>query len=255
MFKNVSLGHLLLIVMLLITAGCAEKLVNSSSQPEPEPEPEPIPADAALVLFWLIDGTIPNNIELEQLLPTFNLLETDARISFQSSQPGYPNVNRVGSMERRNMPTEVNYLPEANNNIPFAEADMRGIQLREPFVGEAGEHELLFEIDASNMADLVLSLAIMDEGASDSIFVHYATDEARSNWSTEGLTTPNRSQSLTNGTYRRIVFYLDEAENVSGNPHLTVRLTFSSINRTENTGARVNFNNFAVHAVPLSQND
>jgi hypothetical protein len=59
-------------------------------------------------------------------------------INYQSCLPGYPypigdpNRNKA-SMERRNSPTTINYRPEANGNVAFAAADMKGLQIKQPF--------------------------------------------------------------------------------------------------------------------------
>ena len=68
-------------------------------------------------------------------------------------------------MERRNSPTVLNYIPEANNNIPFASANMRGIQIKQPFQYQGMENTLLFNFSTEGYKNLIFGFAAKDEDA------------------------------------------------------------------------------------------
>ncbi|MFD0777681.1 CotH kinase family protein [Flavobacterium myungsuense] len=90
------------------------------------------------IYYWMMNSTIANNLPLETLNTTYKTGTTDGVIQYQSCLEGYPFVStdvanwRKASMERRNSPTDINYIPLANNNLPFATSDMRGLQIKEP---------------------------------------------------------------------------------------------------------------------------
>jgi len=90
------------------------------------------------IYFWMMNSAIANNLPLETLTSTYKGGNTDGVIQYQSCLVGYPFVStdvahwRKASMERRNSPIELNYIPLANNNLPFATSDMKGLQIKEP---------------------------------------------------------------------------------------------------------------------------
>jgi hypothetical protein len=95
-----------------------------------------------LTHYWLFDTSLPNDQPLEEI-ESFYALAQPGLLTFHSALPGYPfdpaHPNwRKASMERRNAPTPINYRPEGNNNIPYANCNMRGIQIKQPFAGDGG---------------------------------------------------------------------------------------------------------------------
>jgi hypothetical protein len=85
----------------------------------------------------MMDGNMANNTPLQTLNTTFKVGATDGVIHYESCLVGYPFNSadpnwRKASMERRNSPIDINYIPEANNNLPFATSDMKGLQIKEP---------------------------------------------------------------------------------------------------------------------------
>lgn len=246
--KTFSAFLLLFLISVLFT-GCAEKLVDPSSDQNQQPDLTPIPADASLYLFWVFDGRVANNVELEQIDATFDPEETGARISFKSGLPNYPNTGRLGSMERRNSPTELNYLPEGNNDIPFEEADIRGIQIRQPFRGANGEHELYFHIPLTNASAPVLRFAMMDEGAADGIVFDYSVTSGFQLWTQADIVQSQTTQNLITGTYQVYTVDLSAVEAAANNAELIIRARFLTDDGFASNGDRVTFNNVSVFAV------
>ncbi|MCH8485460.1 MAG: hypothetical protein LAT75_01255 [Candidatus Cyclonatronum sp.] len=239
-----------LLFSLMLLAACAEKLVDPhTSNNTQQPEPEPLPADASLYLFWVFDGRVPNNVELERIDATFDPGETGAHIFFKSGLPNYPNTGRLGSMERRNSPTDINYLPEGNNNLAFEEADVRGVQIRQPFRGANGEHELYFHIPMTGASAPVLSFAMMDEGAADGIQIDYSVTSGFQLWTQNGMEQSQTVRNLITGTYSRIVADFSGVEAAANNPDFIVRVRFLYDDGFASSGDRVTFNNVAVFAV------
>ncbi|AXI99333.1 hypothetical protein CYPRO_0045 [Cyclonatronum proteinivorum] len=248
--KSLASLTFFLLASLLFTA-CADKLVDSSSPygNNQQSDPDPVPADASLYLFWVFDGRVANNVELERLDATFDPLETGAFISFQSALPGYPNTGRLGSMERRNAPTDVNYLPEGNDDIPFEEADVRGVQIRQPFQGSNGEHELYFHIPMTNASAPILRFAMMDEGAADAIVFDYSVTSGFQQWTQAGMVDAQTTQSLTTDTYQIYTVDLSGVEAAANNADLLIRARFLTDDGFASNGDRVTFNNVSVFAV------
>lgn len=237
-----------LLVILMLT-GCAEKLVDPTSNQLQQPDPTPISPDASLYLFWVFDGRVANNVELERIDATFDPKETGAKITFKSGLPNYPNTGRLGSMERRNSPTDLNYLPEGNNNIPFEEADVRGVQIRQPFRGANGEHELYFHIPMTNASAPVLRFAMMDEGAADGIVFDYSVTSGFQLWTQANMVQSQTVQNLTTGTYNRYTVDLSGVEAAANNADLIIRARFLTDDGFASNGDRVTFNNVSVFAV------
>lgn len=237
----------ILFFALLIT-GCAEKV--ASVQDEPEPPPTNNQPGENLIYFWVFDGNLANNTELEQIDATFPE-NSDARIEFVSSLDGYPNTDRRGSMERRNRPTDINYRPNGNNNVPFADANMRGVQVRQPFEGPNGENTLIFHLPSGGFKDLLFSFASKDEDAATSLLFDYSVTAGQATWTTTGLSQSSINQALVTDDYRLFELNLANIEDVNDNPNLKVRVRFVVPDGDADNGDRVTFNNVALDGNPI----
>ena len=202
-----------------------------------------------LLNFWMFDRRIPNDLPLEEIPAVYSHADV-ATLYYQSCLPGYPydpshEYWRIGSLERRNNPTALNYRMEGNNHIPYDNSDMLGIQVKQPLAHGERESELIFHLPATRVKDLVFSFAATDDGAADALVVDYSVDGA-SNWTNQHLV--NYYLPLTN---QYILYEIDfsHIDEINGNPDFFIRIRFSGNNLYNNNGKSVTFNNFSLDGV------
>lgn len=211
------------------------------------------------IYFWMMDSSIPNNTQLETLNSTFEFSTANAVLEFQSCLVGYPfsssspNYHHA-SMERRNSPTSVNYLPQANGNLTFEASGMRGLQIKQPFQNGGLENTMIFKFSTLGYKNIKFAFAILDEGAATGITLDYATNSGSPNWITTGL--PSSAFTISNA-YKRIEADLSAILAANDNPDLKIRIRFTGPNMTADSGNRVTFNNISVEgvAMTLTEND
>lgn len=209
-----------------------------------------VPATTATsepIYNWFMGTAIPNDTPLLTLNPTFTE-GPSASISFQSSFAGYPFDNthpnwRKGSMERRNSPTDINYIPEANGGAPYTAGNMRGLQITQPFQADF-ENTMIFNINTDDYKDIIFATAVKDEGAAEAITVDYSTVEGTPVWTTEGMAST--TFALTNA-YQLMQFDFTPVTAANNNPNFKVRLRFTGPDMTADNGNRVTFNNISIH--------
>ncbi len=245
--KNTTLLITLTALALLFTACVKDELADL---PEPPPPPDP---DAQLVHFFFISDDMANDTPFETLEFTYSISE-QAHIHFHSALDGYPFEEghpnwRKASMERRNEPTDINYRPEGNNNIPFADVtDMRSLQVRQPFTGDGGENTMFFHLPTTGYQNPVFAFAAMDEGAADRLIIDYSIVSGESQWTEEGL---EETEFDLQEMYGLIRVDFSDIEGTDDNPDFTVRLRFEGGNMAADEGDRVTFNNFSMEASPI----
>lgn len=205
------------------------------------------------IYFWVFDGTVANNIPLTSLNSTFEV-PTEAVLAYQSCLVGYPfdgtSPNwRKASMERRNSPTSMNYIPEANNNIPFATADVKGIQIKQPFTNNGLENTMVFNLSSLGYGDLKFAFAAKNELAADGLIVDYSVAAGSPNWITTGLSA---SSFVLTAEYQLFTVDFSNVAAADNNANLKIRIRFTGSNMTEDLGNRVTFNNISVHGVALA---
>lgn len=227
-------------------------MISCSSSTEAPVEPV-IPADPVLIHFWYFDVTIPNDIELMNIPATFSATGNSGNIRFESALSGYPETERMASLERRNRPTSINYRPNGNGGMSFIVAadSMRAIQVKEPFVGDAGENSLILDLPTSAHERATLTLAAMDENAVNALRFDYSIASGNPQWITTGMNNNQISQAL-GGQYILIEVDFSEIEGVNNNPNFKVRIRFDVLDGTKNEGDRATFNNIALDAAPIS---
>jgi len=208
---------------------------------------------AVPIYFWMFDTNVANDTPLTTLNSTFEV-PTEGSMEFQSCLTGYPFDStspfwRKASMERRNSPTNINYIPEANKNIPFATSNMRGIQIKQPFQSGTQENTLVFNLSTSNFKDIKFAFAAINELAADAIVVDYSIVGGTPIWITDGLAQTSYPLSAAFQLFQIDFSSIESAEN---NPNFKVRLRFTGSNMTEDLGKRVTFNNFSTTGVPIS---
>ncbi len=215
-----------------------------------------------LIHFWFFGGDIPNNTPLEYLGTTFSLVD-GALITYHSALEGYPfhpdhHSWRQASMERRNAPTGINYRPQGNSWIPYEQSGMRGIQVRQPYRGDAGENTVFLHIPTTGFEDIVVGFAAMDQGdnedlmAAEELLIDYAIEDGE-DWFTTGL-----DESVLKLMHEEYLLYeidFSGIEAVNNNPDFVLRIRFDGQNLYLNEGDRVSFNNISVDGIPLEPPD
>lgn len=200
-----------------------------------------------LIYFWLFDTSLPNDTPLQQIEATFDLTG-EASIQFHSALAGYPFYSghpswRKASMERRNAPTEINYRSEANNGIPYAASNMRGLQIKQPFTGSGGENIMTFHVPSSDYQDLVFRFAAKDEGAAEYLLPEYSVAQDEPVWIP--LPAPGDTLSLST-VYQLFEINFQQLDLANNNPDFKIRIRFGGSNMSADLGKRVTFNNFSL---------
>lgn len=207
------------------------------------------------IYFWVFDSSVTNDAPLTSLNATYEI-PGDAVLNYQSCLTGYPFDSthpnwRKASMERRNSPTEINYIPEANNNLPFATANMRGIQIKQPFENNGNQNAMIFNLPTTGYKDIKLAFAAKDEAAADGIIVDYSVSSGAPVWVTTGLSAT--TLPLT-ANYQLFNVDFSPIETADNNTDFKVRLRFSGANMTADLGNRVTFNNMSATGIHLNLN-
>jgi hypothetical protein len=217
--------------------------------------PDANPQPAQPIYFWLMDNQLPNDLPLESVASTYEVFSNDAILSFTSSlgssypfDPSHPNW-RKASMERRNSPTSVNYLPQANNDQPFAVSNMRGLQIKQPFQNNGLENTLTLHVPTQGYKDVKFSMAIKDEGAATGILIDYSITDLNPVWTSAGMAA---GEFALNDDYQRIEVDFSDIPLVADNPDFAIRIRFTGPNMTEDNGNRVTLNNLAMTGTVIS---
>ncbi|MBN1874423.1 MAG: CotH kinase family protein [Anaerolineae bacterium] len=210
-----------------------------------------------LLHYWLFDSTIPNDTPLEILGASYSALsDADVYIEFESALAGYPFDEehpdwRKASMERRNAPTEINYRPEGNEGIPFEEADMRGIQIKQPFTNADyndtmlfdRQNTLIFHLPTTGYQDVVFQFAAKDEGAADALCFDYATSANEDDW----ITTDAISDTASlDENFQLYTLDFTGIEAINNNPAFKIRIRFAGSDMIADEGNQVTFNNISL---------
>ncbi len=199
------------------------------------------------IYFWMMDSEIPNDTPLTSLDATFEMNAQNASITYQSALAGYPFTDThpnwgKASMERRNAPTNINYIPEANENIPFDTSDMRGLQIKQPFQNGSLQNTMIFNVPTQGWQDIKFAFAAKDENAADAIQLDYAVNSGTPVWTTTGIT----STLPLGDAYQLYEIDFSNLSSVDNNANFKIRLRFTGPNMTVDNGDRVTFNNISV---------
>ncbi len=205
------------------------------------------PPPDTLLDFWYFNVDLDNDTPFETLESTYSI-DNGGMIEYQSALSGYPfypgNENwRKSSMERRNRPTALNYRPEGNGGELYDETETRGLQVRQPFTGDAGENTMIFHVSTEGYKNISFSFAAKDEGAADSLIIDYSVEPNSDQWDTTGMTVPVLELQ---DSYQLYEINFSDAESVDNNPDFRIRIRFDGEDMTADEGERVNFNNIAL---------
>ncbi len=203
--------------------------------------------EPVLLHYWLFDTSIPNDTPLEWLDAFYGIL-SGGKLEYASCFEGYPfDENhpqwRKASMERRNQPTPINYRPEANNFTSYANANMRGLQVRQPFTDAGKQNTMIFHVPTTGFSNIVWRFAAKDEGAADYLIIDYAVDKDDDTWTDDGLV--NNVLPLSSW-YQLFEVDFSEIASVSNNANFRLRIRFGGNNMSEDAGNRVTFNNISM---------
>lgn len=212
------------------------------------------PVDTQDVIhYWAMTNGLPNNTPLENVQATHHLTAAAGSIIFQSAYAGYPftpadSLWRNSSMERRNQPTTLHYLPYANQNIPYASANIRGLQVRQRLKHQSDSVAMTLRFATRYFKDIRIDMAVVDEGAAEALFVDYFDDDKQV-YSTENLS--DSIFPITTDNYFLVGIDLSNVQKAIHRDSIDVRLRFISQNPEANDGNRVTFNNIGVKGTPI----
>lgn len=151
-------------------------------------------------------------------------------------------------MERRNSPTTVGYVPEANNNVAFADADMKGMQVKEPLATATAVNTMEFDFPTTGYQDIEFSFAAINELTNATgLLIDYSTVSGTPVWQTAGLAS---STLALTSAYQLFNVDFSSIAAASNNANFKVRLRFTGSNLTVDNGNRVTFNNIAAYGTP-----
>ncbi|MGB4205790.1 MAG: CotH kinase family protein [Bacteroidales bacterium] len=205
-----------------------------------------------LLYFWVFDTTLPNDYPLQEVNARYQL-PGNGLISYHSALLGYPFYSghpnwRKASMERRNAPTEINYHPEGNNGVLYPASNMRGLQIKQPFTGDAGENIMTFHLPSPGYENLILRFAAKDEGAADYLLPEYSVNSGEPAWFT---TEPPYDTLILSTLYQLYEIDLRTLIPANNNPDFKLRFRFGGSDMSANQGNRVTFNNISLSGTPV----
>ena len=211
-------------------------------------------SESMLVHYFLFTSDLPNDTPLTTVDPNYYIVP-GSKIQFESCLPAYPfepghPLWRKASMERRNRPTNMNYLPEGNKGQVYNDQYIRGLQIKQPFQKENRRNSLILHLPTSGFKNPLIRFAAMDEGAAEALEIDFAVTDEPGQWET----LPAGNYSLKPDNYYRL-YEIDfgEIPEASNNPWFRIRIQFGGPNMQEDLGKRVTLNNISLHGTPLIQ--
>ena len=208
--------------------------------------------DRLPVYFWALDHSLPNLSLLSTIDASFEQT-FDAAMHFTSCLDGYPFA--VGNpdwgkaaMAKFQSPTNINYFPDANYGIDYANAGIMGVMITQPFQWGTAENTMVLNLPTQGFKNIVVSFAAKDSNAADALVVDYSVSSGNAQWITTGL--PFASLPL-HSDYSLYSADFTAISSVSDNPDFKLRVRFSGENMTQMNNGRVYFNNVSVFGSPL----
>lgn len=216
---------------------------------------KPIDAsDYELLHFWFFGTEIPNDAPLSSVAPTFNtghaILEFESCLQGYPFNQGHPNW-RKASMERRNSPTDLNYIEEGNIDIPYPSSNMRGIQIKQPFRNDTKENSVFLKFSTKGYENIEMRLAIKDEDAVQGLSFDYKNPTINNDFISNDVI----SNHSLDGNYQIVQFTMNQVTSANDADTLVIRIRFSGNNLTADNGGRVTFNNVSILGTKISEID
>lgn len=198
--------------------------------------------------FWVFDNKVDNDVPLTNLNSTYSITGVKAQLEYASCLTGYPFNDqdpnwRKASMERRNAPTTINYRANANNNVLFENANMRGIQIKQPMHKSGLENTVVLHTPTTKMQKVELSFAIESDGAATGVLVEYWNG---TKWDTTNM--PKASFGI-DSVYTLVKADFSEVPSAKHNADFKTRIRFTGTDMEADNGKRVHLNNVALDAI------
>jgi hypothetical protein len=213
---------------------------------------------ANLIYFWLFDDSLQNEIPLEEVDVSYARNGLSASLNFKSALAGYPfakNNSNFGkaTLTKDNSSTAINYSPEANQNKPFGDDIVRGIQITQPFKVDNLENTVELNFPTSDFEKITLKLAVKSDGAADVLIVDYWNGIA---WSSSNLIV---SSSDIERNYELKEFDFSNVPEANNKENFKIRIRFDGNDMFDEDDDTVILNNISVEgestAVTLSATD
>jgi hypothetical protein len=206
-----------------------------------------------VISYWFFGTDLPNDTPLESIEPVYSRHE-NSLLTYISALDGYPfnkeHENwRKASLERRNSPTAINYLPGLNDNLPIEESGMRGIQVRQPMASGNRENTIIFHLPTTGFEHVEFRFAAMDEGAAGNLVIDYSVSSGEPVWTVDGL--DNVTPVLLD-SYQYYLLDFSSIGEANNNAYFRIRIRFDGPEMFADAGNRVTFNNFSLHGDPLT---
>ncbi|MCC5916361.1 MAG: CotH kinase family protein [Cryomorphaceae bacterium] len=204
--------------------------------------------------FWVFDTDIDNNTPLDSLSATYTKQSISGEIIFHSSFGAmYPFSQnhplwRKASMERRNAPSALNYDSSVNDDEPFGNFPMRGLQIKQPFETDSAKNELIIDVSTELYHEITLSFAVKNEGAASGLKIDY-WDTISNKWVTDGM--PDSIYPIS-FNFEKIVSDFSNCPTANNNKSFKIRISFIGNTLDQDNGHRVTFNNIGVSGVHLN---
>ena len=221
--------------------------------------------ETSVISYWFFGGEMPNNTPLDVVEPVYSVTD-NAHIEFLSCLPGYPYHEdheywRVGSMERRNSPTALNYYSGLNGDTFFDESGMRGLQVRQPMSYNGDQSSMTLHLPTDDHTDIVLMFAARDEGAARELLLDYSVSAGEPEWKTletayyaeekrGGKTVGENTLLELQEDYLLYVADFTDIPQAGDNNSFRVRIRFVESEPGSSEGNRVTFNNISLHGRP-----
>lgn len=209
--------------------------------------------DRVPIYFWALSNTLPNLQPFTAIDASYESAQ-EAQLTYVSCLPGYPYTVghpnwRKASMERSYDPTPINYLPQANYDILYANASIMGIKVKPPYKFGEGQNALQFSLPSNGHKNLKMAFAARNSNSNaTAIELDYAINAGVPVWIKTGLPVTNFA---LNANYASYEVDFTPIPGVNGNPNFKVRLQFTGNNLEANGNGFVGFNNVSLIGSPL----
>lgn len=208
--------------------------------------------DRVPVYFWALDYSLPNLSLLTSIDASYEQ-SGNAKLHYISCLEGYPfswghaDWGKAALAKIEN-PTPINYLPEANDELAYPDANIMGIMVTQPFQSATAENTLVFDLPTTGYKNMVAAFAAKNQNAAESIVLDYSVSPDAPIWVTTGL--PVTTLPL-NAEYTLYTADFTAIASVNENPDFKLRLRFAGPDLMQTNGGRVFFNNVSLTGSPL----
>jgi hypothetical protein len=126
---------------------------------------------------------------------------------------------------------------------------MRALQVRQPFQFADSENEVFLTFSTLDYEQILLRLAIQNEGAAEGVLVDYKNPSQ----SDEFQTTLITSEHTISDVYSTIEVNMNQVVQANNADSLTIRIRFTGSNMSEDGGDRVTINNISISGIKIPE--